>query len=399
MPLVVFVLAAAVFAQGTSEFMLSGLLEPLAADLGVPIGSAGLLTSLFAVGMVIGAPVMAATARRWPVRYSLAGFLALFLGAHIVGALTTDFGVLLGTRLVAAVANAGFLAVALAALPALVGADRVGRATSLILSGVTLACIAGVPAGAALGRMFGWQSAFWAIVLTGAPILAATWLLVPGQPERPEPAERPRVRGELRALGGPAVWLVMVLGALVNAATFAGFTYLAVVATDIGGAGQAWVPVVLALFGIGSFAGVNAAGRYADRHSGVMIAAGVAVLPLIWIVTALTARLLPALLCMTVLAGAASFAVGSTLIGRIVTAAAPVAPLLNGAFATTAFNIGAAGGPAVAGAVIGLSGSVVAALWTSAGLAVVAAVLTALARPRPAASAAVDAQPETTPTA
>src|SRR5690606_20805216 len=117
--------------------MLSGLLEPIAGDLDVPIGSAGLLTSLFAVGMIIGAPVMAVTAGRWPVRYSLAGFLALFLTVHIVGALTSDFGVLLGTRLVAAVANAGFLAVALAALPALVGADRVGRATSLILSGVT----------------------------------------------------------------------------------------------------------------------------------------------------------------------------------------------------------------------------------------------------------------------
>lgn len=378
MPLVVFVLAAAVFVQGTSEFMLSGLLEPIAGDLDVPIGSAGLLTSLFAVGMIIGAPVMAVTAGRWPVRYSLAGFLALFLTVHIVGALTSDFGVLLGTRLVAAVANAGFLAVALAALPALVGADRVGRATSLILSGVTLACIAGVPAGAVLGSTFGWQSAFWAVVLAGTPILAATWSLVPGQQQRANSAERPRVRDELRALRQPAVRLVMLVGALVNAATFAGFTYLAVVATDVGGAGQAWVPVVLALFGIGSFVGVSTAGRYADRHSRVVIGGGAAVLPLIWIVTALTARVLPVLLVLTVIAGAVSFAVGSTLIGRIVTAAAPVAPLLNGAFATTAFNIGAAGGPAVAGVVIAISGSVVAALWASAALAAIAAIVTAL---------------------
>jgi MFS transporter, DHA1 family, chloramphenicol resistance protein len=171
--MVVFVLAAAVFAQGTSEFMLSGLLEPMAADLGVPIGSAGLLTSMFAVGMIIGAPpVMAVTASRWPVRHSLTGFLALFVAAHIVGALTSTFGLLLATRVVAAVANAGFLAVALAALPALVGAERVGRATSIILSGVTVACIAGVPAGAALGHVLGWQSAFWAVVLVGVPALS-----------------------------------------------------------------------------------------------------------------------------------------------------------------------------------------------------------------------------------
>ncbi|MBF6286744.1 Cmx/CmrA family chloramphenicol efflux MFS transporter [Nocardia cyriacigeorgica] len=393
MPLVVFVLAAAVFVQGTSEFMLSGLLEPIAGDLDVPIGSAGLLTSLFAVGMIIGAPVMAVTAGRWPVRYSLAGFLALFLTVHIVGALTSDFGVLLGTRLVAAVANAGFLAVALAALPALVGADRVGRATSLILSGVTLACIAGVPAGAVLGSTFGWQSAFWAVVLAGTPILAATRSLVPGQQQRADSAERPRVRDELRALRQPAVRLVMLVGALVNAATFAGFTYLAVVATDIGGAGQAWVPVVLALFGIGSFVGVSTAGRYADRHSRVVIGGGAAVLPLIWIVTALTARVLPVLLVLTVIVGAVSFAVGSTLIGRIVTAAAPAAPLLNGAFATTAFNIGAACGPAVAGVVIAISGSVVAALWASAALAAIAAIVTALSWRR-----AEDRVPLTVPT-
>lgn len=146
MPLVVVVLACAVFAQGVSEFMVSGLLERIAADVGVPVGAAGLLTSLFAAGMVAGAPVMAVAAGAVPRRAALTGFLVVFTAAHVVGALTTDFAVLLGTRVVAAVANAGFLAVALAALPALAGPAGLGRATSVVLSGVTLACVAGVPA-------------------------------------------------------------------------------------------------------------------------------------------------------------------------------------------------------------------------------------------------------------
>ncbi|MBF6437028.1 Cmx/CmrA family chloramphenicol efflux MFS transporter [Nocardia cyriacigeorgica] len=401
MPMVVFVLAAAVFAQGTSEFMLSGLLEPMAADLGVPIGSAGLLTSMFAVGMIIGAPVMAVTASRWPVRHSLTGFLALFVAAHIVGALTSTFGLLLATRVVAAIANAGFLAVALAALPALVGAERVGRATSIILSGVTVACIAGVPAGAALGHVLGWQSAFWAVVLVGVPALAATWLLVPARDHRAHPpAEHLSLRSELWVAGRPRVWVVMVVGALVNAATFAGFTYLAVVATEVGGAGEAWVPVVLALFGVGSFAGVSGAARCTDRQAALVVAAGVVVLPLVWAVTALAAALLPVLLLMVVVGGAVSFAVGSILIGRIVSAAAPTAPRLSGAFATTAFNAGAAAGPAVAGVAIGIHGSVSAALWMSAALAAAATAITAAGRGlmTPPVSPAEEPAPERTPT-
>src|ERR1041384_2381063 len=119
MPVVVFVLAAAVFAPGTSEFVLSGLLAEIAADTGVPVGTAGLLASLFAVGMVVGAPVMAVAVSRFPRRAAMIGFLALFCVSHVVGALTTDFGLLLSTRVVAAFANAGFLAVALASLPTL----------------------------------------------------------------------------------------------------------------------------------------------------------------------------------------------------------------------------------------------------------------------------------------
>ncbi|MEU7138316.1 Cmx/CmrA family chloramphenicol efflux MFS transporter [Nocardia sp. NPDC046473] len=376
MPVVIFVLGVAVFAQGTSEFMLSGLIEPVAADVGVSLGAAGLLTSLFAVGMIVGAPLTAMTAGRWPARYALTGCLSLFIAAHVVGALTTTFGVLLATRVIAAVANAGFLAVTLAALPTLAGPHRVGRATSIILSGVTLACIAGVPAGAFLGQTLGWRSAFWAVAIVSVPALVGTWLLVRTEPRKQGPADDTSPWTEWRALGLPRVRIMLMLGSVVNAATFATFTYLAVITTNVSEAEPGWVPIVLALFGFGSFVGVTLAGHYADRYAHAILTAGSIALLIIWLTTALTASYLPALLIMATVGGTASFALGSTVIGRIVTTAAPTAPHLSGAFATAALNLGAALGPATAGLAISITGTPTSALWTSAALAATAITLT-----------------------
>ncbi|WP_049658623.1 MFS transporter, partial [Kitasatospora sp. MY 5-36] len=158
MPLPLYLLALAVFAMGTSEFMLAGLLPGLAADLGVTVGTAGGLTSAFAVGMAVGAPLMAGLARGRSGRGSLLGFVLVFAAAHAVGAVTTSFPVLVATRVVAALANAGFLAVALTTAAALVPADRKGRALAVLLSGTTVATVAGVPGGALLGALFGWRA-------------------------------------------------------------------------------------------------------------------------------------------------------------------------------------------------------------------------------------------------
>lgn len=179
MPFALFLLGVAVFAQGTSEFMLSGLVPDIARDLGVSVPSAGALTSAFAVGMAAGAPLMAGLARRWSRRGALLGFLAVFLAVHVVGAVTDSFTVLVATRVVGALANAGFLAVALVTAVGMVGREAGGRATSTLLGGVTLACVVGVPAGALLGQLWGWRAAFWAVVLLSLPAVVAVARSVP----------------------------------------------------------------------------------------------------------------------------------------------------------------------------------------------------------------------------
>ncbi|TDP42379.1 Cmx/CmrA family chloramphenicol efflux MFS transporter [Nocardia ignorata] len=349
MPVVVFVLAVAVFAQGTSEFMVSGLLEQIAGDVGISLGAAGLLTSLFATGMVLGAPLMATAAGRLPVRYSVTAFLALFCAAHVVGAVATGFGVLLVTRVVAAVANAGFLAVTLAALPRLVGPASVGRATSVVISGVTVACIAGVPTGTLLGQAWGWRSTFWAVAVISAAALVPVWFMF-GRDERPDP-QALSLRHEWSVVRLPEVQVAVAAGILVNAATFAGFTYLGTI-TNAAAANGRWVPLALALFGLGSSVGVTITGRYSDTHRHRIITAGTIALLAVWLLAALTAHLLIGVLIMAVVTGTVAFGVGSTLIATIVRIAAPTAPRIAGALATTAFNVGAVLGPITAGLVV-----------------------------------------------
>ncbi|MDN0193465.1 MFS transporter [Streptomyces sp. S.PNR 29] len=255
------VLALAVFAQGTSEFMLSGLVPGIARDLSVPVAAAASLTSAYAVGMVVGAPVMAALSARWPRRRALAGFLAAFVVVHGVGAVTTDFAVLFATRVVAAVVNAGFLAVAMSVATALVVPAGQARATAVLLAGVTLSCVAGVPAGALLGDRFGWRSAFWAVAVLCLPALALVFRSAPADADGGRGVS---LRQEARALRSRPVQLALVLAAVVNGATFATFAYLAVIATDVARLPGGWVPGLLAAFGAGAFAGVTVAGRTGD---------------------------------------------------------------------------------------------------------------------------------------
>ncbi|MEU5401501.1 Cmx/CmrA family chloramphenicol efflux MFS transporter [Streptomyces sp. NPDC005963] len=374
MPPLLYVLGLAVFAQGTSEFMLSGLLPDIARDLDVSIPAAGFLTSAFAVGMVIGAPLMAMASMRWSRRRALLAFLLTFLVVHVVGALTTTYAVLLATRIVAALANAGFLAVALATATALVPAGARGRATSILVGGITLACVAGVPGGALLGQLWGWRSAFWAVALLSVPAVFAILKTVPNAEPNSGPSAAPRgVRRELLALKEPRLLITLSVGALINGATFCAFTYLAPLVIDVTAVGAGWVPAVLALFGLGSFLGVTVAGRISDVRPWQLLSVGTVALCIGWAVFALWAHSLVVALGLVFLQGALSFSVGSTMIAQML-AAAPAAPTLSGAYATAAFNVGAAIGPWIGGVAIATGGSYRSPLWVSALLVVLALI-------------------------
>ncbi|NJP25925.1 MFS transporter [Microbispora sp. SCL1-1] len=386
MPIAIYMLGLAVFAQGTSEFMLSGLVPGIARDLHVSVPATGALTSAFAVGMIVGAPLTAVLGFRWPRRRALLVFLTVFVVVHVVGAVTTSFGVLLAARVAGALANAGFLAVGLATATAMAGPGAKGRAASVLLGGITLACVAGVPAGAVLGQVWGWRSAFWAVAIVSVPAVIAIAVAIPTTPTvtplpsetatRPEAATNPGTampseaavpgaRRELRALRRPRLLVTLVLGALVNGATFCTFTFLAPVVTEVAGYGPRWVPVLLAIFGLGSFAGVTIGGRMADRRPMRLLVPGGLALTAGWVAFGMVAGDPAAVLVLVFVQGTLSFAVGSTLITRALYEAYD-APSLGGSFATAALNVGATAGPLLGGAAIGAGLGYRSPLWVSA---------------------------------
>lgn len=396
----VYVLGLAVFAQGTSEFMLSGLVTGIADDLRVSLFAAGLLTSAFAIGMVIGSPLMALLSRRWPRRRALVAFLCVFVSVHVLGAVTVSYPVLLATRVVGALANAGFWAVALATAVSL-APGATARATSVVVGGVTLACVAGVPGGALLGEHWGWRSAFWAVALISLPAGIAIWRTIPAEEPAPpggvgtsgagsdsgkDGASGVSARGELRVLrDGPLRWTLLIC-ALVQGATFCTFTYLAPLVTEVTGLGEGWVPGVLALFGAGSFVGVTVGGRVIDVSPVAFLATGMVSLTVGWTVLALTAGNPVAAVVFVFVQGMLAFGTGVALISRVLEQAAG-APALAGGLATAAFNVGATIGPWSGGLALAAGLGFRSPVWVSAALAGLALAATgaALSIRRPAA--------------
>ncbi|WP_262403605.1 MFS transporter [Actinomadura sp. CNU-125] len=260
----VYVLGAAIFAQGTSEMMLAGLLPGMADDLGVSVPDAGLLISAFAIGMLVGAPVLAIATLRWPHRRALLAFLAVFAVAHVVGALTPGYWVLFGTRVVGAFVYAGFWAVAAATALDLVPENARGRAMSVVAGGLTIATIVGLPAGTVLGQQFGWRAAFWAVALMSVAAMAAVAATIPAGRSA---GAAPRVREQVRALRVPRVWLAFATTSLATGGLLVTFGYLGAMLEETTGIAAAWVPGVLALYGAGALIGITVGGRTADART------------------------------------------------------------------------------------------------------------------------------------
>lgn len=378
MPLFLYVLGLAVFAQGTSEFMLSGLVSGIARDLSVSVAAAASLTSAYAIGMILGAPAMAVLSARWRRRRALAGFLAVFVVVHVLGAVTTDFAVLFGTRIVAAIANAGFLAVAMSVATTLVAPAKRARATAILLSGVTLSCVAGVPAGAMLGDWSGWRAAFLAVAALCLPALVLVFRSAPADAAGQQEVS---IRREAGALRSRPLRLALLLAAVINGATFATFAYLAVIATYVTHLPGGAVSGLLAVFGAGAFIGVTVAGRLGDGQlrRGVLLA--LCALSAGWVVLALTSAHAASLFVVTIVQGGLSFGIGATLVSRVMHVASG-APALSGSFATVALNAGAFLGPSLAGFATETADDYRYAAWVSAALAATAAVVIATSRAR-----------------
>ncbi|MER7340514.1 Cmx/CmrA family chloramphenicol efflux MFS transporter [Streptomyces sp. NPDC000075] len=375
MPVAVYVLGLSVFALGTSEFMLSGLLPPIAEDMGVSIPRAGLLISAFAIGMVIGAPLLAVATLRLPRRTTLITLISLFGLGQVAGALAPSYGFLFASRVVSAFACAGFWAVGAAVAIAMVREDQRARAMSIMIGGLSIANVLGVPAGAFLGEQLGWRSAFWSVGAASAVALAGILALIP---KIPLPAEKPRLRRELGIYGDLQVWLAVAVTALAAGGVFCAFSYLSPLLTDVAGLDSAWVPWVLALFGVGALVGTTVGGRIADGRLFTVMIWGITASTVFLTALALLASVQVAAVALSFLLGVSAFFTAPALNARMFNVAG-AAPTLAGATTTAAFNLGNTGGPWLGGTVIDGGYGYAATAWAGAAMTVTAIALTLLA--------------------
>ncbi|GAA3260399.1 Cmx/CmrA family chloramphenicol efflux MFS transporter [Nonomuraea helvata] len=374
MPLAVYILGLAIFAQGTSELMLAGLLPEMAADLHVSVPGAGLLISAFALGMLVGAPVLAVATLRWPRRTALLTFMVVFVLSHIVGALTSSYGVVFATRVVGAFVYAGFWAVAASTAVGLVPANARGKAMSVLAGGLTVATIIGLSLGTVIGQHLGWRASFWAVAALSALAGLGVLATIPGG--RPSGAA-PRVSDELRSMGSPRLWLSYGTTALTTGALLASFSYLSVLLVGTTGLAPAWVPAVLALYGVGSLIGITIGGRIADARPFPTLYVGVTGLVVTSVALALGASATVPAIALIFLLGAFGFGTNPALNTRVFSLAKD-APTLAAAVNVSSFNVGITVGPWLGGLAIEAGLGYPSVAWIGAAIGVLSLATVAL---------------------
>ncbi|MGF1424990.1 Cmx/CmrA family chloramphenicol efflux MFS transporter [Kitasatospora sp. LaBMicrA B282] len=365
MPVAVYVLGLTVFCIGTTEFMISGLLPDLARDLSVSVPSAGLLISGYALGVVVGGPVLTVATLRINRRTSLVGLLVLFVVGQTLGAVATGYGLLMVGRVVAALAQGAFFGIGSVVAVDLAGPERRGRALAVMFAGLTVANVFGVPAGTFLSQHAGWRASFWAVDALAVLALVGVLTLVPRHPG----GDHPGVRAELTAFRNPRVWVALATSMLTQAAIFCCFSYLAELATDVAGFGAAAVPPLLTLFGVGCFGGSLLGGRFADRHPLPNLYLGITAMALVLALLALAAGSRTATVVLVALFGLAAFSINPALQAQVLREAG-TAPTLAATGNTSAFNLGNTIGPWVGGSLIGAGLGYTAPVWAGAALAV-----------------------------
>ncbi|GHG35937.1 Cmx/CmrA family chloramphenicol efflux MFS transporter [Streptomyces zaomyceticus] len=365
LPLAVYLLAFSLFAMGSAEFLLAGVLPDIADDLDISLSSAGALISAFAIGVVIGGPPLAVLTLRWPRRTTLVTSQAVFAAGVAVGLLTDNFTVLLVTRFLIGLAYAGFWAVAAVTAISLVTPDRTARASGVVVSGLSIAMVAGGPAGAFLSHFTGWQGGFWAVVVLTVLSAIATIVAVPVT----KAAQEPSVQRELRTMRQPQLWVVYAATLLSTAAYMISYNYLAAFLTDVTGVGSVWVPAILVLFGIGAFIGLSIGGRIADGRPHYALLLGAGGILVCSVGLALLADYAVAVVALVLLLGVAGFVLNPAIYGRVFTVAAG-APTLAGATAVSMFQLGISLVPVLAGVALGAGAGLTSIPWLGAGLAV-----------------------------
>ena len=392
LPLGLYALTAGAFGIGTTEFVIMGLLMQVAADLQVSIAAAGLLISGYALGVFVGAPLLTAATQRMPRKAVLVALMIVFTLGNLACALAPNYELLMTARVITSLAHGTFFGVGAVVATGLVSEDRKASAISIMFTGLTVATLLGVPAGAWLGLEYGWRATFWAVTAIGvfATVIIAT--LVPADRSALAPLA---FRDELRVVGRPQVLLGLLMTVLGFGGMFTVYTYIQPLLTQVTGFADAAVSPILLVFGVGMIIGNLLGGRFADRRLATALLGTLALLVLVMGAMGFALHSRWAMVLFTGLLGAAAFATVSPLQLWVLQKARDAQSLAS-SLNIGAFNLGNALGAWLGGAVIshglGLSALPWVAALVPASAFMVALWSLALDRDRDRASTPQDSQ-------
>lgn len=378
MPLALLALTLAAFAIGTTEFVIVGLIPTIASDLGVSVPSAGLLVSLYALGVAIGAPLLTAATGQLPRKALLVGLMALFTVGNLVAWQAPGYPSLIVARILTGLAHGVFFSVGSIIATSLVPREKAGSAIATMFSGMTVAFVTGIPLGTFIGQHFGWRATFLVVSLFGLVAMLGALLLVPRDIAHAPPAP---LRRQARVLLQPRLLLVYAMTAVGYGGSLIAFTFLAPILQELAGFSPDMVGLVLLAYGVSVAFGNIWGGRLADRRGPI------SALKIIFLALAAVLLLLnfsathPWLLVLTVLAwGAVAFGNVPGLQVYVVKQAEQVAPdavdVASG-FNIAAFNLGVAGGSWIGAQVVAHLG-LAHTPWIAALVTLLAFALTAL---------------------
>lgn len=340
-------LAVAAFGIGTTEFVIMGLLPDVARDFGVTAPQAGALVSGYAIGVTVGAPIVAIVTARWPRRLALLALMVLFVLGNVLCAVAPFYGFLMTARVITAFCHAAFFGIGAVVAASLVPPERRAQAVSLMFTGLTVANILGVPFGTSLGQVLGWRATFWAVAAIGLLAIGALWHWLP----RELPRESGDLRREFRTMARPQVQLAMLTSTLSSVSLFTVFTYIAYILRDVTGMSPDGVSTALLVFGVGITVGGLVGGRLADWRlmpalTGLSVCIAAAMIVFSW-----TSRDANAALATLFVWGLVHFAIGPAAQVRVLDKAAGATSLAS-TLNQGAFNLGNAGGAWLGGLMI-----------------------------------------------
>ncbi|KHD26045.1 MFS sugar transporter [Vibrio caribbeanicus] len=287
MPLALFALTLSAFAIGTTEFVIVGLIPTMASDLGVSLPSAGLLVSLYALGVAIGAPVLTALTGKWNRKYVLLAVMALFVLGNVLAWQAPGYNTLIIARILTGLAHGVFFSIGSTIATGLVDKDKAASAIAIMFTGLTVALVTGVPLGTYIGQTFGWQATFLIVAILGVIAWIGSAWLVPSNLKQP-PATK--LSAQLKVLTQPRLLLVYAITALGYGGTFTAFTFLAPILEQQSGFSSQSIGLIMLVYGVSVAVGNIWGGKMADNFGPIkaltIIFSGLAIVLLVFNVAA-----------------------------------------------------------------------------------------------------------------